>query len=256
MCTVTIVPMPGDPPGDKVTNWRMACSRDERHGRAPALVPQVREAPSGMAYVMPIDPSSSGTWVAVNAAGLGLTLLNYNPTDPPTNRNTSRGGVIPMLAGCDGLDEAVAACAEVSRERMMPFRLVLCDGKQVAAWRSTEAISSIQVEPLGDRPRFFTSSGLGDYLVEGPRRKVFEGWFGDSTGVDGQSLGEQQDALHRHRWPDRPELSICMSRPDARTVSYTVVEAGPQSVTMAYHPDRPDIDAADSVVTLKRRVCR
>lgn len=213
-------------------------------------------AANGMPYVMPIDPSSNGTWVAVNAAGLGLTLLNYNPTDPPTDRDTSRGGVIPMLAGCDRLDEAIVACAQVPREQMMPFRLVMCDGKRVAAWRSTEPSTAIQVEPLGSQPQFFTSSGLGDHLVEGPRRSVFREWFGDIMGADGQKLSERQDALHRHRWPDRPELSICMSRADARTVSYTVVEAGQQTVAMTYHPDRPDVDTADSVVTLNRRILR
>ncbi len=47
---------------------------------------------------------------------------------------------------------------------------------------------------------------------------------------------ERQDALHRHRWPDRAHLSICMSRPEARTVSITCVEIDADQVRLHYEP--------------------
>lgn len=241
MCTVTIVPSPR--PG----RWRMACSRDERHGRAPARAPEHRADEPGRAYLMPVDPVSNGTWVAANDAGLALTLLNYNPHDPPIGRTVSRGGVVTALAGCATLDDAVAGCLAVPAGEMMPFRLVLCDGTRLAVWRSDEPAAAIHPQPL-DRPVMFTSSGLGDHLVEPPRRELFAGWFSD----DAESWLPQQDAFHAHRWEDRPHLSIAMSREDARTVSYTTVEVGPDAVTMRYHPDRPDLPAEESVSTLDR----
>jgi hypothetical protein len=83
----------------------------------------------------------------------------------------------------------------------------------------------------------FTSSGLGDALVEAPRRALFDEWF---VGVKLENQLERQDAFHRHQWPDRPELSVCMSRIDARTVSYTVVDLEADRATMTYYPDAPD----------------
>ena len=60
----------------------------------------------------------------------------------------------------------------------------------------------------------------------------------------------QQEAFHRHRWPDRPHLSVCMDRQDARTVSHTVVSLGPDRITLAYHPDAPDRPAETLTLTL------
>jgi hypothetical protein len=46
----------------------------------------------------------------------------------------------------------------------------------------------------------------------------------------------QQDAFHAHRWRDRPAVSVHMSRPDACTVSTTIVEVTTGEVRMTYQP--------------------
>jgi hypothetical protein len=74
-----------------------------------------------------------------------------------------------------------------------------------------------------------TSSGLGDALAAGPRRALFEDWFRDKA-----TTRCVQDAFHRHRWPNAPEMSVRMSRPEACTVSITTLEVGPTRITMAY----------------------
>ncbi|MBX2850315.1 MAG: NRDE family protein [Phycisphaeraceae bacterium] len=247
MCTVTIVPKPDAPRA-----FRMACSRDELHGRASALPPN-----PALPFVygdhlvsMPIDPVSGGTWVAANDAGLAITLLNYNPAEPPTDRDLSRGGVIPQLLHASAVDEVFVLAKSIQANRMMPFRLVACDGRSLMLWRSTEPIEEAEVGSWSREPLMWTSSGLGDHVVEGPRRELFEGWFGDEP----DAYLDRQDAFHRHRWPDREHLSVSMHRGDARTVSYTRVDVDPDKVTMTYHPDRPDLDAKDSIVTLQRRL--
>lgn len=244
MCTVTIVPKP-----NASRAFRMACNRDELHGRSPALPPQQREFENTQA-LMPIDPASGGTWVGVNEHGLALTLLNYNPADPPTNRDLSRGGVIPSLLHAQSVHQVIQGLVGLERERMMPFRLVACDGESVLLWRSTEPVERVVVDPWDGEPVMWTSSGLGDHVVEGPRRALFEGWFGDVP----DAYLDRQHAFHRHRWPDREHLSVSMHRKDARTVSYTLVDVASDTVTMTYHPDRPDLDAPDSIATLQRRL--
>ena len=133
---------------------------------------------------------------------------------------------------------------------MMPFRLVACDGRSLMLWRSTEVIDEAEVEPWSGQPVMFTSSGLGDHLVEGPRRALFDDWFGD----DASAYAEEQAAFHRHQWPGQEHLSVCMHREDARTVSYTVVDVRPDGVEMVYHPDRPDLEAQNIAATLQRRL--
>src|SRR5437868_4095701 len=85
--------------------------------------------------------------------------------------------------------------------------------------RSDEMHLSISSGELGNTPVLVTTSGLGDEHVEGPRRALFRQMF--TPGVD---WVEQQDRFHRHRWLERPALSVCMSRAEARTVSLTVIE--------------------------------
>lgn len=244
MCTVTIVPSV-DWPGA----FRMAASRDELHGRAAALPPEQREI-AGVQTLMPIDPSSQGTWVGVNEHGLALTLLNYNLPVPPTDRDQSRGQVIPRLLHAASVEEVLALAEAIEAPRMMPFRLVACDGRSLMLWRSTEPIERAEVGRYSGEPVMFTSSGLGDHFVEGPRRALFDDWFGD----DALKFVDEQAAFHRHQWPGEEHLSVCMHRDDARTVSYTVVDISPEVVTMVYHPDRPDLAAQDSTATLQRRL--
>lgn len=199
---------------------------------------------------MPIDPASSGTWVGVNEHGLALTLLNYNPAKPPTGRDLSRGSVIPQLLHASSVDEVFALAKSIEAHRMMPFRLVACDGLSLMLWRSTEPIELAEVGRWSRTPVMWTSSGLGDHVVEGPRRELFEAWFGDEP----DAYLDRQDTFHRHRWSDREHLSISMHREEARTVSYTRVEIDTDAVTMTYHPDRPDLSAHDSILTLQRRL--
>ncbi|MGB0766586.1 MAG: NRDE family protein [Phycisphaeraceae bacterium] len=244
MCTVTLVPKPGEPRG-----FRMACNRDESHGRAPAEPPQVRTR-DGIAVLMPIDPSSGGTWVGVNERGLALTLLNYNPPAPPTGRDRSRGDVIPALLGAACIDEVIERCEAIERDRMMPFRLVACDGQRVLLWRSTESIERAAIEAWVGEPMMWTSSGLGDEVVEGPRRVLFSEWFGN----DPSRYEAEQAGFHRHRWPDRLHLSVCMHRDDARTVSHTVVDVTSDRIAMRYDPDGPGQAEPGLTQVLTRRL--
>jgi hypothetical protein len=236
MCTVTVVP------GREAI--RLACNRDELRSRAAALPPRIEHFGPRRA-ILPVDPTSGGTWVAVNDAGLALALLNVNSRNRPAAAPAaplSRGNIIPALLHADTLLAAAFSALALAPSQYAPFRLVL------VGWRE-----AVEVHSDGTRirlawrlgltsPQLFTSSGLGDQAVEGPRRRLFGEWF-DRTG----DRFAQQDAFHRHRWPDRPHLSVCMDRQDARTVSHTIVSLDPDAVTLTYHPDAPD-RPADAVV--------
>jgi hypothetical protein len=240
MCTVTVVRY-RDRDGQRVL--RLACNRDELQGRPPALPPERRRC-GGRVALLPVDPVSGGTWVAVNDAGLALALLNLNPA--PTAEQLaplhSRGAVIPLLLPCATAAAARGHVTTLQTAGLAPFRVVMADRATAAAatWNGARwEVADIRL------PALFTSSGLGDALVQAPRRRLFEETF--HLPMPAPAL---QDSYHRHHWPDRPHLSVCMRRPDARTVSHTVVTVGPQRATLAYRGDAPDSDAEVVTTTL------
>jgi hypothetical protein len=239
MCTVTIV---STGPG----RVRLAANRDEQRTRPPAPPPVERTAadPSGFGRraVMPVDPASGGTWIAVTDAGLALTVLNVNlPGYAPAGPVASRGMIVPLLAGFASLPDAAAVAAGIDPRAYPPFRLVLCDARGWAEVRSDGRSLASRWADHSDGPAMFTSSGLGDHLVEGPRRELFEEMF-RGAGRSADDLPARQDAFHRHAWADRRHLSVCMSRADARTVSHTIIEtdAEARTATLTYFPDAPD----------------
>jgi hypothetical protein len=229
MCTVTVIPTP-----DTV---RLACNRDELRSRCQALPPRIQQVGPRRA-ILPIDPVSRGSWVAVNDAGLAMSVLNVNPADrrfansvPPR----SRGAILPSLLHCNTLASALAEASLLKPTDYAPFRLVLADDRELAELRSDGRDIRIVGPTVITEPFLFTSSGLGDHLVETPRRRL----FAEFVRRPGDPIAWQDD-FHRHHWSDRPHLSVCMRRDEARTVSHTIVTLRQDRVTLTYHPDAPD----------------
>jgi hypothetical protein len=246
MCTVTLIPTDVRGPGSR--GWRLACNRDERRTRRAGLPPEFRICGERQA-VMPIDPESDGTWVAVNDAGLVAALLNANTKRPMRGGAwreahhdsrigllVSRGTVIPKLMACGDVAEAAAELRSVNSRLFPPFRLMAFDGHTVLTASFDGPAMACTTAPLGDEPIMLTSSGLGDETVEPPRRGQFRTMFAAAP----SRWREVQDAFHRHRFPGQPHLSVNMSRADARTVSLTVIERSGDRVALTYHSDAPD----------------
>jgi hypothetical protein len=239
MCTVTVVPAR--------ETIRLACNRDELRSRPAGLPPRIQQFGPRRA-VLPVDPTSGGTWVAVNDAGLVMALLNVNARKGPSATPAgprSRGKIIPALLHADTPLAAAFSALTLDPAQYAPFRLVLVNRREgVAVYSDGSRIWLVWRIGLTS-PQLFTSSGLGDQAVEGPRRQL----FGELVDRSGDRFA-RQDAFHRHRWPDRPHLSVCMDRPDAQTVSHTIVSLGPDRVTLTYHPDAPDRPAEALTLTL------
>ncbi|WP_193376992.1 hypothetical protein [Frigoriglobus tundricola] len=158
----------------------------------------------------------------------------------------SRGEIIPSLLDCDSPSAALAACEKLNYRDFAPFRLVLVGAGIVADVRWDGDEPMVMSRLLGSTPLMFTSSGLGDDLVEGPRRGLFAEMFagGPETWVAAQR------AFHRHAWPDREHLSVNMSRATARTVSYAVVDVCATEADFTYHADAPNRHAQTTTVCI------
>jgi hypothetical protein len=150
-----------------------------------------------------------------------------------------------MAAECSSIDEIAWRVEDIRQEPFAPCRLIVADDDVVVVASIGTGQREIEVYPLA-HPLLFTTSSLGDALVDGPRRLLFEQMI-PSTALRADSssafragrardLAAQQDAFHAHRWRDRPAVSVHMSRPDACTVSTTVVEVTANEVRMVYQP--------------------
>jgi hypothetical protein len=241
MCTLTVIPR-------RLGALRVAFNRDESRTRSAGHPPSVRRF-GPRAALLPTDPASGGTWLAVNDAGLALAVLNGNPPDrdrAARSARRSRGALIPSLVACDSPAAALRACEQWNYADFAPFRLVLIGHGVVAdvRWDGREPMVVSRLARGG--PVRFTSSGLGDHLVEGPRRALFEQMFGSGP----ETWEAAQHAFHRCRWPGREHLSVNMSRPAARTVSHAVIDLGATAAVMSYHADAPDRPAERTTLPL------
>lgn len=221
-------------------------NRDELRGRPAAGPPEVREA-GDRKLVMPVDPVSDGTWIAVNDAGLVLALLNLHdgpaaPGEPLPP--LSRGVIIPRLARASTVAGALREAAGLRETDYQPFRLVLADFEDLAVVTSVAKGAPVR-ERRPDGPVLFTSSGLGDSVVDAPRRALFR-----ELVAEGGAAPEVQDAFHRHSWAEKPEISVCMRRAEACTVSLTTVDVTRGQVVLRYFPAPPDEDPPPLGVTI------
>lgn len=220
---------------------RLASNRDESRQRPPALPPQIRCA-GDRQVVMPVDSTSDGTWIAVNDAGIAATLLNIypKPGDPTTRAKDpslrSRGEIIPSLLAHSTIEAVGEALKNLDVRQYPGFRLVITDGVHLLTCRSEDGGLTDTLENWDGQPMMWASSGLGDELVDGPRRELFDQTLALNPSADAQ------DEYHRADDREASHLAVCMSRPDAQTVSYTFVEITDAKIELAYFDAPPNSD--------------
>ena len=240
MCTVSIVRMPGV--------VRVACNRDESRQRPHAHPPFITMM-AGRHVLTPQDPKGGGTWIAANGAGLVFALLNTHDRAPSESAfGPSRGTIIPRVAYSETLDEVLWKLAEIPQATFAPCRLLITDGDRLLTVAICREPHHVEAHPV-ERTMLFTSSSLGDTLVDGPRRALF-----DQMMRDADDLEARQDAYHSHRWRDRPALSVHMSRPNACTVSTTIVEVTAREVRMTYKPAHCDVGTPIGLIIDRQHV--
>ena len=193
---------------------------------------------------MPRDGQAGGTWIAVTDAGVVFALLNLNPgrAHPPGEAaadigpRLTRGAVIHELIQANTAPEALERTHALDPRAFPPFRVLACDRQ--GSWMEAVSTGTTMRRRLRtlDAPLMRTSSGLGDDVVIEARRALFHTMLGNAE----VATAAAQDRFHRHRWAGAGELSVLMSRPDARTVSITTVEVWDAGARMLYH-ELPDV---------------
>lgn len=258
MCTVSLIkPLSGPALAADVPISRLVFNRDERRERPTAALPVIARGLQTR-FVMPVDPQGPGTWLAVNDAGLVFALLNLyaagrgatrRPVDAPRPASArSRGRIIPLLADATSLEEASRRISQLAWRQFSPFRLLVFGDEALLDARPRLDELAIVRRPLGDR-FMATSSSAQPYDAARLRAQLFER-------IVPRPDRELQDLFHAHRWQTSPELSVRMTRPEARTVSRTVVERLADRIVVRYAPLEDGAGPAVTTLTLDLPIAR
>lgn len=224
-------------------------NRDELRTRSPALPPSHQEK-DGIEFVAPTDTQAGGTWIAVNVYGQSLCLLNdYRSTESkPTSALTSRGLLVADMARATDPEALRKLWMQVDYERFRPFKLLaLAPGMPAClfGWNGSEpSLEQGAVEPP------LCSSSFDDLGAARSRADLL-GEFLDRTDLGSR---KRQLRFHQSHLPERGPYSVCMHRPDAATVSLTLVDVDAASVSMAYAHGAPCSTPLEYLVALDRVV--
>jgi hypothetical protein len=137
--------------------------------------------------------------------------------------------IVPILLTAGTIEEALDLAGGIDATQFPPFRVLVLDADSFLI-ASSDGASLTRFAPASlHSPILLTSSGLGDHLVEHPRRDLFDRILSGTP----DPLAAQ-DRFHKHHWSDKRHLSVLMSRPDARTVCRCEVDLFPDSIALSH----------------------
>jgi len=216
-------------------------NRDEKRARLPGHPPVVFEQ-DGMRFIAPLDGDRGGTWIAVNESGATCCVLN-GPVTGNILRPLSRG-VLPLhVVTMPGYAEIQHYLEQADFTPWAPFTVLILSPLGTALicrWDGDRR----RLESTSSSMGMLTSSSFDTERVVRYRREEFEALPKSPEGMR---------AYHAsHAAPSRAH-SVCMHRPDARTVSLSTVRVGNTRVEFEYHSGAPCENQPSITIELARR---
>lgn len=219
-------------------------NRDEARTRGIARPPGVLNKDS-VAFIAPRDADFGGTWLAVNEFGLVLCLLNNYQSAASLFKDyfssfISRGEIIPGLIHAHDVEACRGMAETLECKKFRPFLLAAFQGNSsfTLTWDGKTAT-------LGE-PQLPLISSAFNYAAATRNRR---GLLTEAEPLTAEKLL----ALHRSHLPERGELSICMHRREAHTVSLTRVSVDEESASMEYFAGSPCTVTQSTVTKIARR---
>ena len=275
MCTLTFVP--GLPGG----GYLLSVNRDERPDRGTAAPPAVQSFGSRQ-VLAPRDPDAGGSWIGVDDTGHCIAILNGDRPLPPGMLKVEEGTLVSRgLLVHDLLEDPRfnSVSDELERRHRLnalhykPFKLVVVSpgpshgsGRRAHLMRADwDGLLLRMEEERG--PRCTVSSTYESDAVTNARRAAFDRFLHEqSRAIERaaeaaesaariEQLAAALTAFHAGHHPEEPQggpRSVCRHRPDANTVSNTLVLVTGEQVVMSYRAGHPCRQPQASATTLKR----
>jgi hypothetical protein len=224
MCTFSFIP--------EKEGYLVGMNRDEQIVRSASLPPERFPIEGG--YALYPREISGGTWIAANSFGVTLALLNWYSVAPNAPKSQSRGEVIPSLIAGEDSSSVHDALTRLSLGGTLPFRLVgiFSQGHKVTEWRWSQRMLEILEFPWERRHWF--SSGLSDAEAEKQRGAVCT-----RSSPNGRTTKEWLRELHRSHENGPGPFSVCVHRPEVRSLSYSEVSYSLHGLSVLYVPHPP-----------------
>lgn len=222
-------------------------NRDEQRSRALAEPPQ-RFTNESTSFLSPRDTQAGGSWIATNAHGLTLALLNfYTAGNPHTPGLRSRGLLLHDLCLARNIDATLSLLIATRLSDYAPFYLLVIESTKpprCARWDGMRlALPESVNNPL-------TTSSVASEAVAAFRLRRYRDLVADNGGT-----AEAHMRYHRDFQPEQLAYGTLMCRSDARTVSLTEVRVDDAYSSMRYYEisdTNPPIIEAPREVTLPR----
>lgn len=260
MCTVSWIPRRESAGAGYDLFFNRDESRHRGRARPPARHDLGRVSGETVSALLPIDTDAGGTWVATNAHGVTVALLNLYQGRPPERPDAqsaslrSRGLLVREMADAASVDVVLARLDAIDPRRYRPFTLLVVEPTvefttedrvraRTAAWDGRSLAVEDRVEPP------LVSSGHDLEAALATRRAQ---WRALSPAPDEAPGVDACLAFHRSHEPTRGPISPCMHRHDARTVSLVHARVMPQRVEMRYVDGPPCRSPLGAPVVLDR----
>lgn len=221
MCTLTLFKLPN--------GFRVFMNRDERHDRAPELPPRIIQSKNKI--FGPIDPLSSGTWMAKNEQGYWGCLLNgyFEKENNLNSKETyqSRGEILPHILSQDC---PLQAAALLDPKKYLSFRLLIgsADSYVLHEWTG-ETYRKIDFHAhYENRIHLLCSSSWKQEQVTETRKAVFKRWAEANP-----TIPEEIPSFHFSTEPDL-ESAVLMMRSYSGTKSITWLDVSNENLAMYY----------------------
>src|SRR3954451_5466482 len=224
MCTLSFIPE-----GD---GYLIGMNRDEQLARPAALPPE--RLPIAGGYAIYPREQSGGTWVAANSLGITVALLNWYSAAPLFPKSRSRGEVIPRLIAAEDSASVHDQLTRLESQVTLPFRLIgfFAHEQKVIEWRWNQRMLMIKEFPW-ERDHWF-SSGISDSQAEKTRGAVCSRYS-----LKEKPAREWLRELHRSHENGPGPFSICVHRPEVRSLSYAQIAFAAGKLSFEYVPHPP-----------------
>jgi hypothetical protein len=210
-------------------------NRDERPTRGRGIPPDrrlVRDIP----VLTPTDPDAGGTWVSINGLGMSLALLNRYGESPqdPGEGFTGRGQLIREMAWLANPEKIEPELRLRPLERYRPFTLAGVARGGVPHLLDWDGLRLTHME-VAEPGLVRASSGSNQAEAERVRGELFRVAAAEPGGLTGAVL----ERLHRSHLPEKGPISICMHRPEAMTVSLSLITVNQNEISIFYVDGAP-----------------